>query len=311
MNNDTPRDDYKHVIDRIYKEVLPFLGRGKVADYIPALARVNPNQFGIAVLPLEGPAVLKGDARTCFSVQSISKVFTFAMVMRHLGEEIWKSVGREPSGNPFNSLVQLEHEKGVPRNPFINAGAIVVTDRLIDLYSRPKEEILQFVRELCGNDDIYYDSKVARSELDHADRNRALAYFMKSFGNIHNDVDTIIDVYCHQCALSMSCEDLAHAFLFMANHGVNPADGKRILSKSQAKRLGALMLTCGFYDESGDFAFRVGLPGKSGVGGGIAAYLPERLTIAVWSPELDRHGNSLMGIETLERFTTDISRSIF
>lgn len=302
---------YQQVIGRIYNEILPFHGKGKVADYIPALAEVNPMQFGIAVESLGGGTAMRGDAATCFSIQSISKVFTFAMVMSRVGEDIWKAVGREPSGNPFNSLVQLEHEKGIPRNPFINAGALVVTDRLMELYPRPKEAILDFVRSLCGNDDIYYDHRVAQSERDHADRNMALAHFIKSFGNIHNDVDALIDVYCHQCAISMTCVDLARSFLFLANRGVNPADGKRILTMSQAKRLGAIMATCGFYDESGDFAFRVGLPGKSGVGGGIVAYLPEKLSVAVWGPELNAYGNSLMGIEALERFTTDISSSIF
>ena len=182
-------------------------------------------------------------------------------------------MGREPSGNPFNSLVQLEYEKGFPRNPFINAGALVVTDRLISLYPRPKEAILDFVRDLCGNDDIYYDHRVAQSERAHADRNMALAYFMKDFGNIHNDVETLIDVYCHQCAIAMTCRDLANSFLVFAHRGVNPFNRERILTVSQTKRLGAVMATCGFYDESGDFAFRVGLPGKSGVGGGIAAYM--------------------------------------
>lgn len=304
-------DTYSIVLERIYKEVLPYQGRGKVADYIPALAEINPNQFGIALETLSGDTLTQGDALTNFSIQSISKVFTFAMVMRHLGEEIFNSVGREPSGNPFNSLVQLECEKGIPRNPFINAGALVVTDRLMDIYPRPKEAILDFVRELCGSNDIYYDRQVAVSEREHADRNMALAYFIKSFGNIHNDVESLIDVYCHQCSISMNCVDLARSFLFLAHRGVNPCDGERILTESQAKRLGAVMATCGFYDESGDFAFRVGLPGKSGVGGGIVAYLPEKLSIAIWGPELDVHGNSLMGIEALERFTTDISSSIF
>lgn len=304
-------ENYAQVIERIYREVLPYQGQGRVATYIPALAQVNPCQFGIALETIGGDTVMQGDAITPFSIQSISKVLTFAMVMSHLGEDIWKSVGREPSGNPFNSLVQLEYEKGIPRNPFINAGALVVTDRLMELYPRPKEAILDFVREMCGNDDIYFDRQVAKSELKHADRNMALAYFMKSFGNIHNDVDALLDVYCHQCSISMSCRDLAKAFLFLANRGVCPTSGRRILTASQAKRLGAVMATCGFYDESGDFAFRVGLPGKSGVGGGIVAYLPEKLSIAVWSPELDAHGNSLMGIEALERFTTDIARSIF
>ena len=304
-------EDYRQVIDRIYNEVLVYRGHGKVADYIPALAEVDPTHFGIAIETLAGQTIAQGDAEICFSIQSISKVFTFAMVLRHMGEEIFKSVGREPSGNPFNSLVQLEYEKGIPRNPFINAGALVVTDRLMELYPRPKEAILDFVRNLCGNDDIYYDRRVAKSELLHADRNRALAYFMKSFGNIHNDVEALIDVYCHQCSISMNCVDLARSFQFLANKGINPTDGESILTESKAKRLGALMATCGFYDESGDFAFRVGLPGKSGVGGGIVAYLPGKLSIAVWSPEPDQHGNSLIGIETLERFTTEIASSIF
>lgn len=303
--------DYKQVIDRIYEDVKPLWGQGQVADYIPALAKTDPRQFGIAVQTLDGETFTVGDATVKFSIQSISKVFTFAMVLRHMGDSIWSSVGREPSGNPFNSLVQLEHEQGIPRNPFINAGALVVTDRLIDLYERPKEAILDFIRRLTGNDDIYFDHQIARSEREHADRNMALAYFMKSFGNIHNDVDTLLDVYCSQCSISMSCIDLARAFRFLANEGVNPVDGDRILTPSQAKRLGAVMLTCGFYDESGDFAFRVGMPGKSGVGGGVVAYIPRNLVIATWSPELDAHGNSLMGLETLERFTTDIHNSIF
>lgn len=303
--------DYGEVIARLYDEVKSFRGQGKVADYIPALAEVDPGQYGIAVQTLTGKTFQVGDAETRFSIQSISKVFTLAMVTRHLGDELWKSVGREPSGNPFNSLVQLEHEQGIPRNPFINAGALVVTDRLMSLYEHPKDAILDFVRNLCGNDDIYYDKHIAQSERGRADRNLALAYFMKSFGNIKNDVEAVVDVYCHQCAIAMSCVDLSRAFLFLADHGLNPYSREQILTVSQAKRLGALMLTCGFYDESGDFAFRAGLPGKSGVGGGVAAYIPGNLAIAVWSPELNEHGNSLMGMETLERFTTDIGNSIF
>lgn len=306
--------DYQQVIDRIYSTVAPMWPQASPADYIPALASADPSRYGIAVRTLDGRSFLAGEADTPFSIQSISKVFTFAMVARHLGDKIWEAVGREPSGTPFNSLVQLEYEHGRPRNPFINAGALVVTDRLIDLYPRPKEAILDFVRGLCGNTDIYYDNAIARSERDTANRNMALAYLMKSFGNIHNDVDTLIDVYCSQCAISMSCIDLARSFLFLANRGVNPlAPGgpEPILTPSQAKRLGAVMLTCGFYDESGDFAFRVGLPGKSGVGGGIAAYMPGNLAIAVWCPGLNAYGNSLLGIETLERFTTDIGNSIF
>ena len=302
---------YKDIIGQIYREVKALPADGNVADYIPALAKVNPRQFGISLATLDGQYYRAGDAEACFSIQSISKVFSLAMVTRHIGDEIWQSVGREPSGNPFNSLVQLEYEHGKPRNPFINAGALVVTDRLISLYPHPKDAILEFVRGLCNNDDIYYDKEIARSERANADRNMALAYLMKSFGNIRNDVDTLIDVYCHQCAISMSCVDLSRAFLFLCNRGLNPFSGEQVLTGSQAKRLGALMLTCGFYDESGDFAFRAGVPGKSGVGGGIAAYIPGNLSITVWSPELNRHGNSFIGMEALERFTTDIGNSIF
>ena len=266
--------DYQSVIDRIRDEVRELWGQGRVADYIPALEKVNPRQFGMAVATLDRQEYSTGDAQVCFSIQSISKVFTLAMVTRHVGDDIWDAVGREPSGNPFNSLVQLEYEQGKPRNPFINAGALVVTDRLISLYPHPKDAMLEFVRSLCGNDDIYYDKEIARSERLNADRNMSLAYLMN-------------------------------------NRGVNPFSGKQVLSVSQAKRLGALMLTCGFYDESGDFAFRAGLPGKSGVGGGIAAYIPGNLAVTVWSPELNRHGNSLAGMAALEHFTTDIGNSIF
>ena len=216
-----------------------------------------------------------------------------------------------PSGNPFNSLIQLEHEQGIPRNPFINAGALVVTDKILSSYVNPKNAILEFVRKAADNDDIYYDKLVAKSEKDAASRNLALAHFMQSFGNITNDVDRLIDVYCHHCALSMNSVDLAKAFLYLANHGVNPHNGENILTKSQSKRLNSLMLTCGCYDESGEFAFKVGLPGKSGVGGGIVAIIPDKLSIVVWSPELNEHGNSLVGVESLERFTTKTGMSIF
>lgn len=303
--------NYQEVIDRIYREVKSISPAGEVASYIPALANMDPDQFGIAIATLDGKTFGTGDYKTKFSIQSISKVFTLAMVIRHTGDLLWQHVGKEPSGTPFNSLVQLECENGIPRNPFINSGALVVTDKLIGLYRHPKEAVLRFVRAMAGTDDIYYDKTIALSELECSNRNQALAHFMKSFGNITQDVETLIDVYCHQCSISMSCEELAKSFLFLAKHGINPYSGETILSVSSSKRLNALMLTCGFYDESGEFAFRVGMPGKSGVGGGIVAIIPERLAIAVWSPRLNRFGNSYLGIETLERFTTDIGISIF
>ncbi len=303
--------DYNKILKNIYEEVKPSLGKGRLADYIPALKNVDSNSLGIAVATIDGEIFKIGDADVNFSVQSISKVFTLAMAFAEYGRDLWTYVGKEPSGNPFNSLVQLEHENGIPRNPFINAGALVITDKVLSLSKRPKSAILDFVRKVADNDDIYFDKEVAKSEKDEASRNLALAHFMQSFGNIANDVDSLIDVYCNHCALSMNAVDLAKSFLFLANHGTNPFNEEKILSRSQAKRLNALMLTCGCYDESGDFAFRVGLPGKSGVGGGVVAIIPGELAIVVWSPELNEFGNSLVGVEALEHFTTKLDKSIF
>lgn len=303
--------DYQKIIENIHAEVKQYFSMGKQASYIPALAEVNPRQYGIAVVTVDGDVFTVGDAEVPFSIQSISKVFALALTQRKMGDELWDFVGREPSGSPFNSLIQLENELGKPRNPFINAGAMVVTDKLMSLYDDPNEELLNFVRLLSGSERVNYDEEVARSEKDTSYRNRALANFMKSFGNVQGDINQLIDIYCNQCSLSMNCVELAHSFIFLANRGVNPLTGTKILTPSKSKRLNALMLTCGLYDESGNFAYRVGMPGKSGVGGGIVAVIPGKLSIAVWSPKLNEHGNSVIGVETLERFTTDIGESIF
>ena len=303
--------NYPLLLQNIRQAVQPLFGQGKVADYIPMLREVNPRKFGIALVTLDGEEHLIGDADEKFSIQSISKVFTLTMAFARKGDELWNRVGMEPSGNPFNSLVQLEYEKGIPRNPFINAGALVVTDVLLELFSNPKSSLLDFVRKITGVDDIYYDYTVARSERETGFNNAALVNYIKSFHNIDNHVNDVLDVYFHQCSIAMSCRELAKAFLFLANHGITPSTGERILTVSQAKRLNAIMLTCGFYDQAGEFAFRVGLPGKSGVGGGIVAVIPNELAIAVWSPELNEYGNSLVGVEALELFTTMTGRSIF
>lgn len=303
--------DYLGILQEIKDEVQPLLGQGKVADYIPALASVDPLKYGIALVTLDGQEYAIGDASEKFSIQSVSKVFTLTLAFSMIGETLWERVGLEPSGNPFNSLVQLEYEQGKPRNPFINAGALVVTDVLISRLDNPKAQILEFVRKLSCIDDIYYDYDIARSERESGYTNAALVNFLKSHKNINNHVESVLDIYFHQCAIRMSCRELARSFLFLANHGVIPSTGERILSISQAKRLNAIMLTCGFYDQAGEFAFRVGMPGKSGVGGGIVAVIPGELAIAVWSPELNQQGNSLAGIKTLELFTTKTGRSIF
>lgn len=287
------------------------MGQGKVATYIPALAEVNPYSFGMAVVTVDGEVFSVGEAYQPFSIQSVSKVFNLVLAFSRMGDSIWDRVGREPSGNAFNSLLQLEYEAGIPRNPFINAGAIAVADMLCELFPDAEGELISFVRELANNKDIHYDLRVAQSEKETGNRNYALGYFMKSFNNIHMPIDRVMDFYFKQCSIAMNCVDLGRAFLMLANHGVVPHSGRRVLTVSQSKRLSSLLLTSGLYNEAGEFAFRVGLPAKSGVGGGIAAIIPQKLSVVVWSPELNTYGNSLAGIQALELFTTKSGISIF
>lgn len=303
--------NYKSFLEEIYKEIEPIIGQGKVADYIPALAKINPNKFGMSVSTIQRESVSVGDVDEKFSIQSISKVYSLTLAFSKIGEDIWERVGREPSGNAFNSLVQLEYENGIPRNPFINAGALVITDMLISLFDDPYKEILDFVKLISGSDSISYDLEVAQSERENGFRNVALVNFLKSHGNIKNDVEKVLDVYFHHCSITMTCNELSKSFLYLSNHGVIPNLDHQILNKSQAKRINALMLSCGTYDEAGDFAYLVGMPGKSGVGGGIAAIIPGELSMAVWSPALNKKGNSLAGVKALELFTTKTGMSIF
>jgi len=303
--------DFNKILSEIDFETRDLIGQGKVADYIPALAQINPNQFGIALLTSDGELFEYGDSNVNFSIQSISKVLTLAIAFREVGSEVWTRVGREPSGNPFNSLIQLEKEKGIPRNPFINAGAIVISDIFCSNIKEPKEYLLNFTRKLASNQEIIYDPIIASSEKEHGFLNIALVNYMKSFGNIFNPADEVLDLYFHQCSLSMNCVDLVKAFSFLTNRGFDSNNKERILSRSRSKRLSSLMLTCGMYDESGDFAFRVGMTAKSGVGGGIVAAIPGKLTIAIWSPELNKFGNSLRGSKAMELFTTKTELSIF
>lgn len=303
--------DYDHVLEQIHATVLPILGQGKVADYIPELANVSPKHFGMAIATLDGQVHTIGDAHIGFSIQSISKLFALVMALQVEGDELWKRVGREPSGTPFNSLVQLEHEAGKPRNPFINAGALVVTDILCTRFAVPENALSDFLEKLSATPAIHYNRRVERSERRHSDRNAAMAHFMKSFGNLRNPVDQVLDAYCRHCAIEMNCVQLARAVSFLANHGRIPGTGEVVLDVSRSKRLSALMLTCGTYDAAGDFAFRVGLPAKSGVGGGIVALIPGECGICVWSPPLAESGNSHAGSLALELLTTLTERSIF
>ena len=303
--------DYQGILDAIRDEMRPHLAEGRVADYIPRLAEVPRDKFGMAVVTLDGQLYHSGDADEAFSIQSIAKVYTLTLALQAIGERLWDRVGREPSGSAFNSLVQLEVEHGVPRNPFINAGALGVADVVLGSHVDARAELLATVRGCAANPALRDDPDVAASEKAHGYRNAALANFIRSFDNLAEPIEAVLDFYFYQCSLAMSCVDLARGFLFLANQGRCPWSGKALLSPNLAKRINALMLTCGTYDAAGDFAYHVGMPAKSGVGGGIVGVIPGQLAVAVWSPALNAKGNSLAGSLALERFTDLSGLSIF
>ncbi|MCB4808384.1 glutaminase [Tamlana sp. 62-3] len=302
--------DFKFILHSIYNEAITQTDKGKVATYIPELAKIDIDNFGIYLKTMTGENYGVGDFNTPFSIQSISKVLALGKAMELIGESVFKRVDVEPSGHPFNQLALLEVENGIPRNPFINSGAIVIADILISNLKNPKTDFLNYVRDLCGDKNINYNTAVAKSEKDTGFKNFAAANLLKSFKNLDNDVEEVLDFYFHQCSIEMTCSQLSNVFYFLANDGYC-INKKLHLSNSQVKRINALMLTCGFYDEAGEFAFEVGLPGKSGVGGGIVALLPDHFIITTWAPGLNKKGNSLLGMKALEQFTTKTNLSIF
>ena len=303
--------DYQLIIDKILAEVEPLRGVGRQATYIPALAAVDPDQVGLCIETIDNRQYCCGAADKRFSIQSISKVFALAMALGIEGEDVWNRMGREPSGSAFNSMVQIEMEKGRPRNPFINAGAIVVADILMARLDNAEADYLNFVRSLAGNDTIDYNRGVAESERRQGYLNAAIINLLKHHGNIEGDIEPVLNFYFLMCSLEMSCRELAHAFLSFADHRRPFSHCGISLSMSKVKRINAVMQTCGFYDEAGDYSYLVGLPGKSGVGGGIAAALPGQYSVAAWSPRLNAKGNSVIGMKMLELLTTQTELSIF
>jgi glutaminase len=310
--NGSAPPDLPAILAMICAEMSRHTDRGEPANYIPGLARADPGRFGIAVATASGETFAAGDADVRFSIQSVSKVFALALALGKVGDALWRRVGHEPSGTSFNSIVQLESDEGIPRNPFINAGAIVVDDILLAGH-RPREtigEIVRFIRDLADDDNIRVDEETARGEQATGFRNVALCAYMRSFGNIHNPIDHVVGVYVHQCAIAVSCRQLAAAGRFLMNGGRHPATGLSVVSPLRARRINALMMMCGHYDGSGDFAFRVGVPGKSGVGGGILAVVPGIASVAVWAPGLDARGNSKLGTVALEQLMLQTGWSV-
>ncbi len=302
--------DYQRLINDIAEEIKIYKGDGQQADYIPELAKVDPDKFGVSLNLLNGETYTYGDAFERFSIQSISKLFATAAAFALNGNKLWTRVGVEPSGTPFNSLVQLEYEGGKPRNSFINSGALVVADVLMSSLKDPYQDMLKFVRELSGVADVDYNEAVAQSEWDTGYRNAAMVYLLKSFDNLNNHPLDVLKYYCYLCSIEMNCVELAQSFYLFARRNKMKSEIPDFTS-SQLKRLNALMLSCGFYDESGEFSFRVGLPGKSGVGGGIAGVYPDFYSVAVWSPRLNKKGNSILGMKFLELLTSKSEMSIF
>jgi glutaminase len=303
--------DYQHILQELYHVIKVIPDGGQVAPYIPELAEIDPSKFGVCLSTTSGEHYGFGDFKEKFSIQSIGKVLSLTLAFQQKGEALWERVGVEPSGNPFNSLWQLEYEKGKPRNPLINSGAIVICDILCTLYDDPLNELLAFVRRISGNEEIGCNNQVAASEKKLGFRNAALINLMKSCHTIDNEIDEVMDLYYHMCSIEMSCAELANTFLLYANHGKRLSTDEAVITSSMAKRINAIMQTCGFYDEAGEYTFKVGLPGKSGIGGGIVAIHPGNYAVAVWSPKLNAKGNSVKGMQLLELLTTKTGLSIF
>ena len=303
--------DYNNILFKINNSLEKLKKQGEVASYIPELSKVDPNKFGVHITTINNQHFNIGDSNEKFSIQSIAKVLSLTLAYKVSGEKIWKRLGVEPSGTAFNSLIQLEYNNGIPRNPLINAGAIVICDILVSYFKDPKTEFLNFLREISGNPTLDFCARIAESEKQTGYKNVALINLMKSFNNIKNDIDVVMDFYYNLCSIEMTCKELSRTFLFLTTDGIDPISNKKIISESKSKRINAIMQLCGFYDEAGEFAFKVGLPGKSGVGGGIVAIHPNKYSIAVWSPRLNKKGNSKKGMKFLEQFTTKTQLSIF
>lgn len=303
--------DFQKIINQIGGDVAKIPIEGKIANYIPELGKVAPDKLGIFVRTIKNECFPFGDSNEKFSIQSIAKVLAMVMAYEISGEEVWTRVGVEPSGNAFNSLVQLEYEQGIPRNPLINAGALVVSDLLVSTLENPKNDFLVFVQDLLGDETVKYSQKIVDSEKEFGFTNKALINLMKAYGNVKNETGKVLDFYFHLCSIELSCDQLSRVFLFLANEGVDPINGRKIISRLHSKRVNAIMQLCGFYDEAGEFSFKVGLPGKSGVGGGIVAINPGNYCVVVWSPPLNKKGNSSKGMTFLELFTQQTSSSIF
>jgi glutaminase len=302
----SPIDAY---LARLHQDWLPDPS-GAVADYIPPLALADPDSFAIAVTTTEGHSYEVGDSRSRFTIQSISKPFTYGLALQDRGfDAVDAKVGVEPSGEAFNSI-SLAPESGRPLNPMINAGAITSTSLVAGGSAAERERrVVDFYGRFAGRS-LAVDAEVYESERDTGHRNRAIGHMLRAFGVLEDDPDTALDLYFRQCSVSVSCRDLSLMAATLANGGVNPLSGERVLAREYVDRVLSVMTTCGMYDSAGEWVVDVGMPAKSGVGGGVLAVLPGQLGIAVFSPPLDRHGNSVRGVEVCRQISTDLNLNL-
>lgn len=287
---------------------------GKVASYIPALSEADPDDLGIYIVESSGKEYYSGEYDKKFTMQSISKIVTLILAIRDNGRyNVLKKVDVEPTGMGFNSIVNLEARvSGKPYNPMINAGAIVTTS-LIDgkNVDEKLDKILDFMRKVTNNNTIDVNESVYLSEKETGNRNRALAYFMKSTGVLNGDVEETLDLYFKQCSIELTAKDLARFGAVLANDGVIPWTNEKIIPKEVCRIVKTIMVTCGMYDASGEFAVNVGIPAKSGVGGGIIATVPRKFGIGIYGPSLDERGNSIAGLKLIEELSKELDLSIF
>lgn len=304
----------KKILDEAIKYGFPFISQGKTAAYIPELGKVDPNQLGVSAVSVKGEKWESGDSKSKFSIQSISKTVSFMLAMMDRGADyVFGKVGMEPTGDAFNSIIKLETQKpGKPLNPMINAGAIAVDSMILG--DSPEERfgrLLELFKLICHNDSLGFNERVYESEHSTGFRNRALAHFMKDEGILEGDVEEVLALYFKQCSIEVDCTDIAMLGAVLANDGVSPVTGEVIVPGSITRYVKTFMVTCGMYDASGEFAIKVGLPAKSGVGGGIMVAAPGKLGIGVFGPALDAKGNSVGGIKVLEYISEKLNLSIF
>lgn len=300
-------DDLTDVLDRVAAEARPLAEDDQVAQ-----PGAGPERFALALCELDGTEHVAGDADVGFPVQSVVKVFTLTTALRLVGEDVFQRVGREPSGDPYDSLVQLEREHGVPRNPFINAGAVVVCDVLVGATGSPGaavDAVTDLLSDLVG-ERLEPDPEVLEEERAGAAMNTAMGHLMRSFDAFTHPVAEVVDAYAQLCALTVTTRQLARAARFLACDGVDPRTGDRVLTEPLARRVSAVMLTCGTYDAAGQFAYDVGFPCKSGVAGAVMGDVPNRFGVCAWSPPLDAAGNSRAGRAALHLLSERLGLSL-